>query len=129
MFFLYADDDPEDLETLSDVLNAIIPGSTCIHARDGVEVLDILEHAPSVPDFIFLDINMPLMDGRACLKELKKDERFASVPVVIYTTSNNPRDQQLCMELGASAYFVKPTTFTKAVESLREFLKSYKMVQ
>ncbi|NOT73587.1 MAG: response regulator [Cyclobacteriaceae bacterium] len=123
MQVLYAEDDLEDLETFCEVLSKIDASARCVHARNGLDVLEILETTSELPDYIFLDINMPVMDGRACLREIKKDQRFTSIPVVIYTTSNNPQDKALCMELGATAYIIKPNGINEAIKNLSVFFK------
>jgi CheY-like chemotaxis protein len=76
MVVLYAEDDIDDFNIFCEVLESVNPLIKVINARNGVEALDILENLPSIPDFIFLDINMPSMDGTACLKRVKNDPRL-----------------------------------------------------
>lgn len=66
-----------------------------ISARNGTEALEILDNLVRLPDYVFLDINMPSMDGKACLKNLKRDHRVKSFPVIIYTTNTNKIDNAL----------------------------------
>ena len=124
MIILYAEDDQEDLDTFYDIINLIDPDIKCIHAKDGAEALEILDNAIVLPDYIFLDINMPHMDGKACLINIKSDSRFKSIPVIIYTTSNRKSDVEMFMKLGAAKYMIKPNTFREAVESLGRFFRS-----
>ena len=121
MIVLYADDDWEDLEFFAAMLKIVDPNATCIYARDGIEAIETLSNSLVVPDYIFLDINMPVMDGRTCLREIRKDHRFADVPIVIYTTSSDPKEKELCLELGAAAYLFKPTTIETGIVSLSHF--------
>lgn len=121
MVILYADDDLEDLDTFCDIAKQINPTIEVINARNGSEVLEYLENSPDLPGMIFLDINMPTMDGKSCLKFIKKDERFNTIPVIIYTTSNNQRDLQLCKELGASGFIKKPSSMKEATEKLASY--------
>ena len=86
--------------------------------------MEILDNLVSLPDYVFLDINMPTMDGKACLKNLKRDQRFKSIPVIIYTTSTNKMDIDLCRQLGATDYIIKPNTAKEAVTKLSRWLKS-----
>jgi CheY-like chemotaxis protein len=121
MIVLYAEDDIEDLDTFCEVLASINPSIKCINARDGQEALEILENAVVLPDYIFLDINMPTMDGKSCLKNIRKDERFKTIPVVIYTTSSNKKDIDLCMQLGAAEYIQKPNSMKEAIDKLSKY--------
>ena len=121
MTILYADDDREDLDFFSEMLKIVDPEAACIHAKDGVEALEILSNLLLIPDYIFLDINMPIMDGKTCLKEIRKDSRFNDVPVVIYTTSSDPKEKAACLKLGATAFLFKPTTTETGVVSLSNF--------
>jgi CheY-like chemotaxis protein len=121
MIVLYAEDDLEDLDIFCEVLEQIDPSVRCLSARDGREALELLDNAIILPDYIFLDINMPAMDGKVCLKHLKKDDRFKNIPVIIYTTSNSKKDIELCMQLGAREYIQKPNSIKEAVDKLSKF--------
>lgn len=121
MIVLNAEDDIEDYGTFCEVLQAINPLIKCFNARNGIETLEVLENLVVLPDYIFLDINMPAMDGKACLKHIKKDERFKAIPVVIYTTSKDPRDIALCKQLGAADYLFKPNSLKEAIDGLSKF--------
>jgi CheY-like chemotaxis protein len=114
MTVLYAEDDIDDYSFFVETLHELIPGVECINAINGLNALELLEDLPVKPDVIFLDINMPAMDGKACLKTLKNDLRFRSIPVFIYTTGANPMDIAHCKQLGAKDYIQKPNSITEA---------------
>lgn len=118
MLILYAEDDVDDYGMLEETLIRINPEARCINARNGREVLDILDESSPLPDLIILDINMPTMDGKSCLKSIKSDSRFRSIPVVIYTTSSNEMDKEQCLQLGAEKYLIKPFVFSEAEASI-----------
>jgi CheY-like chemotaxis protein len=61
------------------------------------------------------------MDGKSCLKNIRKDERFKTIPVVIYTTSSNKKDIDLCMQLGAAEYIQKPNSMKEAIDKLSKY--------
>lgn len=97
--------------------------------RDGVEALAYLRRegdfrgAPR-PDLILLDLNMPRMDGRETLAQIKQDELLRAIPVVILTTSNSDRDVQQSYELQAACFITKPADareFAAAVQSVLGF--------
>ena len=71
------------------------------------------------PDFIFLDLNMPRMNGRQCLTELKKQPGLCNIPVVIYTTSSENRDREETLALGAAAFITKPSGIEELIQSLQ----------
>lgn len=118
------DDDEDDREIFLSALNRVNPDYDCLTAVHGEDALRVLkEQSEFIPDFIFLDLNMPLMDGRACLKELKKLPKILNVPIVIFTTSSYQKDVEDTLELGASNYFVKPTSFNHLVATLTSYFE------
>ena len=123
MLVLYAEDDVEDFNIFNDIILTLNPSAQVLNVRNGTEALEFLENANILPDFVFLDINMPAMDGKSCLKYIKKDDRFSNIPVIIYTTSNSKRDIELCNQLGATDFIQKPVTFNDGVETLTRFFK------
>lgn len=76
----------------------------------------------AVPALILLDLNLPGTDGRDFLLQLKRDERYREIPVVILTTSNNPRDVLYCYRHGANGYQIKPVGFEKFRGSINSML-------
>lgn len=122
MLILYAEDDSEDFEVFCEALKIIDPKMVCMRARDGAEALSILKETIVLPDYIFLDINMPVMDGKTCLKELKQNDQFGKIPVIMYTTSNRNHEIQEFRELGAKDYLIKPSTFTEVHKLLGRVL-------
>ncbi|GGH56833.1 CheY-like chemotaxis protein [Filimonas zeae] len=80
-------------------------------AANGMEAISNLTRSAQLPDLIIMDINMPCMNGMDCLKTLKANARFQSVPVVIFTTSQNPADKQKALAFGAAHFCIKPPGF------------------
>lgn len=79
------------------------------------------------PDVIFLDLNMPAMSGWQCLAKLKNDTALKNIPVIMYSTSSNPREKEIAIELGATGFVTKPTDFgvlTKILETISTNLNS-----
>lgn len=122
MVILIVDDDAEDIELFGQAVNEVDPSITCVEAYNGLEALKVLKRNSFLPDFIFLDINMPLMNGRRCLEEIKKDDVYRSIPVIIYSTTSDERQIQECRELGAD-FLTKPDSFDVLITSLRQILK------
>ena len=83
---LVVDDDMDDLEIFCEAINEINPSIKCLIARHGKEAIKVLNELPTLPHIIFLDYNMPQMNGQKCLAYIKSDERFKTIPVVMYST-------------------------------------------
>src|SRR5688500_6640556 len=95
------DDDADDTEVFELALNKIDSRISLFTAKNGKQAMEKLNTEPDfIPDIIFLDLNMPTMNGHDCLAEIKKLERFQNIPVFIYTTSNNPRDEYTLVKAG-----------------------------
>ena len=81
---------------------------------NGVDLLQRLhERDAQMPDLIVLDLNMPLKDGVATLREIRSEKRYNQLPVFILSTSSRPDDITECRQLGCSNYYVKPYRLTE----------------
>ena len=118
MVVLNVDDDQEDREFFCAALREIDPSITCLVAGSGMEALSLLQSRKPLPDYIFLDINMPMMDGKQCLRALKSIPEFASIPVIMYSTSTDTREIRECYDLGAEDFLIKPHSYEKLVNDL-----------
>ena len=118
------DDDIDDQEIFTLVLKSVNPSITCITANDGIEAITKLTAEETFnPDFIFLDLNMPRMDGKECLQEIKKIDRLIRVPVIIYSTSTEQNDVLVTRALGASGYLEKQSSVAELRNRLAHFFK------
>jgi CheY-like chemotaxis protein len=102
------DDDPDDLESFTLAINAVTQHITCITANSGEEGLQKLDALENPPQFIFLDINMPAMNGWECLQEIKKRERLRHVPIIVLSTAQSFKTLQELRQLEIARYIVKP---------------------
>ena len=110
--FLLADDDRDDAELFGEALMDIDPPVQFQHVPNGHAVFTFLANDSNArPDIIFLDLNMPEMSGWQCLAKLKNDLSLREIPVIMYSTSTNPRDREIAGELGAAGFLTKPTDF------------------
>jgi CheY-like chemotaxis protein len=109
---LIVDDDEDDRDLFCIAVHELEPKINCILARNGEEALQglQLEKFPK-PDLIFLDLNMPRLNGIQFLRELKKDRQLQLIPIVIYTASLQEKDLDEAKELGAEHFFAKPSSF------------------
>jgi CheY-like chemotaxis protein len=118
MVILNVDDDQEDREFFCEALREIDSSIICLTAKSGTEALAILQNHMPLPDFIFLDINMPMMDGKQCLKELKTIPELKHIPVIMYSTSTDTREIKECYKLGAEDFLIKPNNYQKLVNDI-----------
>lgn len=121
---LMADDDIEDREILKDAFEEIGAKDVMGFCENGEQLLEILEQlfsASVVPRLIVLDLNMPRLSGIQTLEFLKKDDRFKSIPVIIYSTSINLVDKEKSLSLGAHSYIAKPLSFAEGLDIARTF--------
>lgn len=122
MLILIVDDDPDDREIFCEAVKAIDPKCTCLQAKDGEEGLVLLtEKLVVLPDFVFLDINMPRITGWECLIEIRKDERLKDLTIIIYSTNSSPVDADKCFSLGA-AFLPKQSEYRTLIQRLSEIL-------
>jgi len=108
---LLADDDIDDAAIFCEALRLIDRNIVCYCATDGLEALAILQEAER-PNIIFLDINMPRMNGWEFLQKLKCIDEFKEIPVLVYSTSTRSHDINTALDLGALCFFAKPTKFS-----------------
>lgn len=107
------DDDRDDAELFQEVLYEIDPLIGFEHFEESKEALKILlEKQDHLPDLIFLDINMPLVSGWQCLAEFKKTDHLKKVPVIMFTTSSQPKEKETAKQLGADGFISKPSEYT-----------------
>jgi len=124
-FIYQADDDSDDREFFADAVLEIDQSVILRQATGGMDLMDSL-HALSgseLPEFIFLDINMPGKSGLECLAEIRSSEGdLKEVSIVMLSTSGDPENIQKASELGATFYAIKPSCFGKLKSLLEEVL-------
>jgi len=121
---VFAEDDPDDVFLIDRALRRARPDLVTRAVRDGIELMEYLSacDAAALPSLLFIDLNMPRMDGREVLRTLHGDARFRHLPVVVLTTSVEPQDRQQAMDLKAFAFISKPEAFKAMVAVLQSLL-------
>jgi CheY-like chemotaxis protein len=117
---LLIDDDPDDREIFVSAMEIVSPVSTCIAIRSAAEAFDQLTQELVHPDIIFLDLNMPVMNGQQFLKEIKGNPGLAAIPVVVLSTSSHHGTIEVTKELGAQDFITKPDKFDQLVDRLQQ---------
>jgi len=111
---LIVDDDDDDQKLFIESAKEVDEDISCVTASDGQEAIIFLkdEHN-TLPDYIFLDLRMPRINGKQCLEEIKKDKRLRHIPIFIYTTSKNVQDSVDLKKMGAVHFITKPENPTE----------------
>lgn len=118
---LLIDDDMDDHEIFSMALEDLNRPVKLISEYNPVSALLRLKRTDEAPDIIFLDLNMPRMNGKQCLAEIRKFPHLREVPVIVYSTSSEIRDLIETRELGATAYVVKSSRISDLTSALNDF--------
>ncbi|SRR5258706_4249325 len=123
---LVGEDDLDDQEFLKEIFISIDNSYTLIFASNGPELLSLLEKSDAsyLPCLIVLDYNMPGSNGAEILRELKNDRRYDSIPKIIWSTSRSDTYREICLEMGANEYLVKPTNVNDLIEICRYMLST-----
>lgn len=123
-FVLCVDDDIDDRLIIAEAIKDADPSIVVIEAKNGIEAHEFLKKAKitgNFPCLIILDINMPMMDGKETLKEIKKDDILKTLPVVFFSTSSNPRDRSFSTEHGVE-FVTKPANYRAVVATIQDIL-------
>ncbi|MFM7427145.1 MAG: response regulator [Elainella sp.] len=127
---LIAEDSDEDFEVLELLMQQMQVQHPIYRCTNGDKVLDFVykdgEAGPQAilqrPSVILLDLNLPGTDGREVLEQLKQDQSFREIPIVVFTTSSNPRDIEFCYENGANGYLIKPVDSDELERTVQAFV-------
>ncbi|HEY6144438.1 MAG TPA: response regulator [Flavobacterium sp.] len=108
-----ADDDEDDRLFFTDAFDELKINTIVNTVNNGRELLNFLNHPETVlPNIIFLDLNMPILNGIDCLKEIKQNDKFNDIAIAIYSTSSSDQDVENTFVLGANIYIKKPSNFS-----------------
>ncbi len=118
-----ADDDIDDRLLFKEIMAEISPKIKVHDIENGISLMQSLnESGTTLPDILFLDINMPGKNGKECLREIKNNARFNDLLVVIYSTSGNESDIKDTYTTGANLYIRKPNTYSDLKNVIRKVL-------
>jgi CheY-like chemotaxis protein len=127
---LIIEDSDEDFESFCRIARKLLISNPIFRCVEGDEVFQFLqgtgvyrrESAPR-PAIILLDLNLPGLDGREVLRRIKQDENFKDIPVIVWTTSANPKDVEICYKQGANCYLLKPMNIRQLNETIRTLVQ------
>lgn len=118
MTVFYADPDPEEIELFCYALQSFDNSIKCITASNGVEALGILDVCEK-PSLIFLEIDMPILNGQGVFNKLKENMRLKDIPVIFYSSNNNEEIIQQIMNMGAFQFLPKAYSVKELTQSLK----------
>jgi CheY-like chemotaxis protein len=132
---LIAEDDAGHARLIDKNLTRAGLHNTMLRFEDGQAILDFLYRrgasgcAADAPYLLLLDIRMPRVDGVEVLRQIKSDPRLHKIPVIVLTTTDDPREVRRCHEIGCNSYIVKPVDYDKFAEAIRSLGLYISLVQ
>ena len=118
----YTDDDQDDLDFFKEIVSEIDSSYNVITQNNGLELLHALNNPPPTPYLIFLDINMPGINGLDVLKKVRESASHKSLPIVMFSTSNDESIIEKSRKLGATYYMPKSGVFDNLKKSIEHAL-------
>jgi CheY-like chemotaxis protein len=127
---LVIEDSDEDFEALCRIMQCQTVVNPVFRCGDGDEALDFLYHTGAYEDvkkaprpaIILLDLNLPGTDGREVIQQIKQDYNLKTIPLVVLTTSSNPKDVEICYRYGVAGYILKPIDLNRLVATVKSFI-------
>lgn len=126
---LIIDDDIDDIDFFIEAIETLDSSIECYKATNGEEGLQRLQSDLPHPDYIFLDLNMPRLNGKEFLTLVKKDPAFSDIPVIMYSTSGIESDIRESIALGACGFIVKPTRLSDLRDKIQGALQGAALKQ
>jgi CheY-like chemotaxis protein len=121
---LLLEDDIVDVMTIKRAMKQLDISNELIVKENGEEGLDYLNQCAELPGLIFLDLNMPKMNGIEFLGAIKPNKKWAQIPIVVLTTSKNDEDKLATFSKGISGYMIKPVDYAQFKDMI-ETIKKY----
>ena len=121
---LIGEDDIDDQEFLKEIFSSLDESFVIVFTTNGMEILNYLDtcNNDEMPCLILLDYNMPGLTGAEILIELKSRKRFHNIPKIIWSTSGSTNYRDLCLEMGANDYLIKPSNVNDLMQTCKQIL-------
>ncbi|SDB46063.1 Response regulator receiver domain-containing protein [Flavobacteriaceae bacterium MAR_2010_188] len=120
---ILVDDDEDDRILFSKAIDELKINTDLLMFEDGYELLDHLNDDPNLPSIIFLDLNMPIINGMDCLREIRSNQKYSDISIAIYSTSSSENDIDQTFIHGANVYINKPYNYNKLKDTIDKVLK------
>ena len=126
MLVFLVDDDYEDHEIFKMAFAKVKSDFNLITAENGIEALDKIKEDPEFkPDIIFLDVNMPRMNGKECIREMRKISHVENIPIILYSTHDGQKEINEAKEAGATDFMTKPASISEFTKALQGIVNTY----
>jgi len=123
LHIVLAEDDEDDRAFFKEAIDDVRINTKLDIVNDGVQLMDYLANANgSIPDVVFLDLNMPRKGGIECLEEIRANQKLKDISVAIYSTSSAEQDIEQTFLKGANVYIRKPNDFEKLKKAIAQVL-------
>jgi len=120
---LLIDDDGDDADVFIEAINSLDKNVTCLAETNPVNALEFLKNAKILPDLIFLDCNMPVLNGNEFIEKMRAVEKLKPIPVIVYSSYSETAAAQLSIIHDAQRYISKPNTFAELAAMLKNILE------
>jgi len=126
---LIGEDDIDDKEILEEIFSSMDSLIKLTFISDGQKLVSFLENATpeNLPGLIILDYNMPHLNGAEILRSIQQNEKVKNIPKIIWSTANADGFKNICLQLGACEYLVKPSRFKDLESMIKQMLSYYKL--
>lgn len=130
LHILLADDDEGDRILFTEAFSELKMKTIVRTVNDGIQLMqDLNMKNIRLPDFLFLDLNMPRISGLECLKEIRSNEKLKDIFIAIYSTSDNQKDMEETFLNGANVYITKPSKYNTLKQVLEKAVKTAYLYQ
>lgn len=119
---LLVDDDSDDAEIFSEAIQSLHENIVCRTETNPVKALENLKKGENPPDLIFLDYNMPVLNGNEFLKKIREVQQLSEIPVILYSNYSEAAAEQLCITQDTDRYICKPNSFNELTAVLKNIL-------
>lgn len=123
---IYIDDDEDDRMLFQEAMEELFPMLPLECYENGPSFLKRMTTELSIlPKLIFLDLNMPVVSGADCLTRIRKNTLFLEIPVIMYSTTSNPKDHLRCLDLGANMFVTKSRSYSAMKKQLTDIITQH----
>lgn len=119
---LLVDDDSDDAEIFCEAIYSFDENIVCLTETNPIKALENLKNGENPPDLIFLDYNMPVLNGNEFLKKMRKVQQLSKIPVILYSNYSEAAAEQLCITQDTERYITKPNSFDELAAVLKNIL-------
>lgn len=121
-----ADDDEDDVYFVREALKELDQNIVLKHFCNGKALLQALAKTiKQLPCLVILDLNMPILDGRETLRQIRSSNSLSELPVVVLSTSNHAHEKEVCFNYGANCYFTKPYSYSMYLDIVRNVKREW----